>query len=163
MEMPTAKRILLASASALMMTAMLAGCATPAPAVVERVVEQTVQKEVTAMEQNVELTEREYDLGLVTYRTDDGAAMDFARDLSEQWEYEGEWYVVLGCRWAAAMADADEPTVIAAVRTRKDELEAWVEMIADKYAHYGVEPMGSTVGQYFKDGQFAAAGWDGGP
>lgn len=160
--MPTAKRILLASASALLMTAMLAGCATPAPAVVERVVEQTVQKEVTAMEQNVELTEREYDLGLVTYHTDDGAARDFARDLSEQWEYEGERYVVLGCRWAAAMAD--ESTVIAAVRKPKGELEGWVEEMVAKYQdRYGVEPMGSTVDQYFKDGQFAAAGWDGGP
>jgi hypothetical protein len=87
--------------------------------------------------------------------------MEFAHDLSKEWEYEGEWYLVLYCRWAAAMADGS--TVIAAVRTPEGELGEWVEMMTDKYAHYGVEPIGSAVGQYFKDGQLAAAGQDGGP
>jgi hypothetical protein len=159
--MPSAKRILLASASALMMTAILIGCAVPAPEVGERAVEQTIEEGVTKMGQNVESTGRTYDVGLVTFQTDDGAEMDFAHDLSEEWEYEGDVYLVLGCRWAAAMAN--EPKVIAAVRRPAGELEQWVEEMAGKYTHYGVEPMGSAVRQYFKDGQLAAAGYDGGP
>ena len=54
--MPTAKRILLASASALIMTALVVGCATPTPEVVERVVEQTVEVEkVVEVEKTVEV------------------------------------------------------------------------------------------------------------
>lgn len=113
------------------------------------------------MVQYIDLTDRTYDVGLVTFQTDEGAAMAFARDLSTEWEYEGDVYLVLYCRWAAAMAD--ESRVIAAVRTPEGELEGWVEMIADKYVKYGVSPTGSAVGQYFKDGHLAAAGWDGGP
>jgi hypothetical protein len=55
---------------------------------------------------------------------------------------------------------ADGSTVIAAVRTPEGELDEWVERIA---SDYGVEPMGSAVGQYYKDGQLAKAGYDGGP
>ena len=102
-----------------------------------------------------------YDVGLVTFQTDAGMAMEFARDLSEVWEYEGDVYLVLYCRWAAAMADGS--TVIAAVRTPEGELDEWVEMITGKYEKYGVNPIGSAVGQYYKDGQLAAAGQDGGP
>ncbi|MGD2148831.1 MAG: ABC transporter substrate-binding protein [Anaerolineae bacterium] len=54
--MPTAKRILLASASALVMTALVVGCAAPTPEVVERVVEQTVEVEkVVEVEATVEV------------------------------------------------------------------------------------------------------------
>jgi hypothetical protein len=113
------------------------------------------------MRQHVEITGRTYDVGLVTFETNDGAEMDFAHALSKEWGYDGDVYLVLGCRWAAAMAG--EPRVIAAVRTGDGELEEWVETMTDKYAEYGVRPIGSYVRQYFKDGQLAAAGWDGGP
>jgi hypothetical protein len=115
------------------------------------------------MAQYVELTERTYDLGLVTFQTDDGAQTAFAQELSTRWRYEtGDVYLVLGCRWAAAMGD--ERKVIAAVRTREGELDQWVDYIVEEYADdYGVEPMGSTVDQYFKDGRRTAAGWDGMP
>ena len=54
--MPTAKRVLLACASALIMTALVVGCATPTPEVVERVVEQTVEVEkVVEVEKTVEV------------------------------------------------------------------------------------------------------------
>ncbi|MGD2177550.1 MAG: ABC transporter substrate-binding protein [Anaerolineae bacterium] len=54
--MPAARRILLASASSLIITALLVGCATPTPEVVERVVEQTVEVEkVVEVEKTVEV------------------------------------------------------------------------------------------------------------
>ncbi len=110
------------------------------------------------MGQKEGLTERTYDVGLVTFATEDGGARGFAEDLSKEWWYEEDVYLILGTRWAAAMED--ESTVIAAVRTPEGELEGWVGMIAEKY---GVNPIGSAVDRYFKDGRLAAAGQDGGP
>lgn len=113
------------------------------------------------MGQKVGLTEETYDVGLVTFTTADGQASEFAQELSAEWSYEEGVYLILGTRWAAAMEDGC--TVIAAVRTREGELDEWEETIADKYDKYGVNPVGSAVDKYFKDGRLAAAGHDGGP
>lgn len=117
------------------------------------------------MAQYVQLTDGTYDLGLVTFQTEDGAAMAFAEELSRDWEYpqENNVYLVLGCRWAAAMQSGDK--VIAAVRTPAGELDAWVQAVVGnkRYRSFGVSYIGSAVEQYFKDGRLAAAGLDGGP
>lgn len=113
------------------------------------------------MGQKVGLTEKTYDVGLVTFTTADGEASEFAQELSKEWSYEEGVYLILGTRWAAAMEDGS--TVIAAVRTPEGGLDEWVEMITGKYEKYGVNPTGSAVDRYFKDGLLAAAGHDGGP
>jgi hypothetical protein len=113
------------------------------------------------MAQSIEVTGKRYDLGLVKFSTEPGAADNFAREISQEWSYEDDVYVVLGTRWAAAMED--ESTVIAAVRTDEGELDAWVDVMKEKYAHYGLNPNGHAVARYFKDGRSAAAGHDGMP
>ncbi|MGD2105433.1 MAG: hypothetical protein PVJ55_10035 [Anaerolineae bacterium] len=103
-----------------------------------------------------------YDLGLVRFRVRHGEPSEFARDLSAEWEYEeGEEFLVLGCRWAAVMADGE--TVIAAVRQRAGELEGWVKKIKATYPEYELNPNGEEVELYYKDKQIAAAAHDGMP
>jgi hypothetical protein len=111
------------------------------------------------MGQYIQATDTTYDVGLVTFQTAAGDAREFAKALSEEWGYEeGDHYLILGVRWAAAMGD--ESTVIAAVRKPEGALEDWVRMIA---GNYGVTLIGSTVDRYYKDGRITAAAHDGMP
>ncbi len=114
------------------------------------------------MEQDVGQTGRTYELGLVTFQTDEEQANLFAQELSTERELEDDVYVVLYCRWAAAMVGGN--TVIAAVRTREGELDQWVDDMTAKYQRkYGVSKINCTVDQYYMAGRLAAAGWNGGP
>jgi hypothetical protein len=112
----------------------------------------------TGIEEYMRWMQERYYVGLVTFHTAPEKARDFARVLStiEVLE-EGEYYLILGVGWAAAMQDGS--TVVAAVRTKKPEtLEDWMADIeADpEYEEYELHSDAKTVDRKYKQGKMKA-------
>ncbi|MBM3134761.1 MAG: hypothetical protein FJZ89_05625 [Chloroflexi bacterium] len=100
-------------------------------------------------------------LALVVARTQPGWAANVARAASKMWNYPlDDVYLVLGVRWAAAVADGEH--VVLAMRA-EDEGQLGRRIAEIKEIPGVVNPTEYVIAQYYKDGRPAATGHNGLP
>lgn len=97
---------------------------------------------------------------LVIVHTEEGKAREVAQRLSQDWHYApGEEYLVMGVRWAAAMASRSV-VILSARFANEFELQEYRRIVE---ALGKTNPSPEIVDQYYKDGRVCSPPHDGLP